>query len=38
MIVRIPYTSQPASALRVKVANGQVILSTAEIKGIEWWI
>jgi hypothetical protein len=38
MIVRIPYTSQPASALRVKVAIGQVILSTAEIKGIEWWI
>jgi hypothetical protein len=38
MTVTISYTSQPASALRVKVAIGQVILSTAEIKGIEWWI
>jgi hypothetical protein len=34
---RIPHTAEPAKPLKVKVANGQVIMSNEEVLDIEWW-
>jgi hypothetical protein len=38
MLLRISQTSSPTSALKVKVANGQVLYSITEVKDMEWWI
>jgi hypothetical protein len=38
MLSRISYTSYVVPALKVKVANGQILYSIAEVKDLEWWI
>jgi hypothetical protein len=38
MLDRIPYRAVPVTELKVRVANGQVIISDQEVKGLEWWI
>jgi hypothetical protein len=38
MLFRISNKAIPAPTLRVKVANWQVVHSTTEVQGLEWWI
>jgi hypothetical protein len=38
MLDKISHKAVPAPPLRVKVANGQVIMSEEKVSGLEWWI
>jgi hypothetical protein len=38
MLTRIPYRAEHMAERKVKVANGQIIASNYEVKGLEWWI
>jgi hypothetical protein len=38
MLTRIPSTAVTVPGMRVKVANGQTVVSTQVVRELEWWI
>jgi hypothetical protein len=38
MMGRIPYKALSTPSLTVKVANGQTLVSTTMVQGLEWWL
>jgi hypothetical protein len=38
MLGRIPYKALSTPSLTVKVANGQTLVSTTMVQGLEWWL